>query len=371
MIESLHREGALNPNFPYEALVKSFEVEIDSFAGANQTQVIFEVTIEMAGRSIVSIVKVSDSSIDESVNKAIDLIDGFDELKEKENICIKPNLCCPKSALSGYTTDPRIVEAIIKRLSSAGSKIIKIVETNNSQASADRTFQALGYSQLEESYPNTTCVNLSKDTRFNRNLNGEIFSNLLVPETLLLSDCLINVAKLKIHLDYRYTGALKNLYGLLLKRHERPRYHGVMYKALVDLARVYKPDLSMIDAIVGMEGPGPTDGCPKYVGAIIASKDPVAADSAGARVMGIPPSKIKYLRYAEKKGLGTSKNIEVVGCPIEEISTKFKFIPMKYYYKRRLSLGIKQFSMRHPKLARFIGFARRESEDTRSTRIVD
>jgi len=315
----------------------------------------------MAGRSIVSIVKVSDSSIDESINKAVDLIDGFDELKEKENICIKPNLCCPKSALSGHTTDPRIVEAIIKRLSSAGSKTIKIVETNNFQATADRTFQVLGYSQIGGVYPNTTCVNLSKDTQYNMNLNGEIFSNLLIPKTLMLSDCLINVAKLKTHLDYRYTGALKNLYGLLLKRHERPRYHAVMYKALVDLARVYKPDLSMIDAIVGMEGPGPTEGYPKYVGAIIASKDPVAADSVGARVMGIPPSKIKYLRYAEKKGLGTSKNIEVVGCPIEEINTKFQFIPMRHYCKRRLSLRVQQFSMKYPKLARFMRLTRSRS----------
>lgn len=220
--------------------------------------------------SRVAVVKADD--IEEAVNKSIDLIGGLEDLPGKKLVCIKPNLCGLKSSSSGQTTDPRIVEAIIKKVTSVSGSEIYIVESDNSQASADKTFKTLGYSELEEKYPNVKCVNLSKDAKVKVTLNGEIFSTLSVPETMLFSGYLINVAKLKTHVDYYYTGALKNAYGFLPRRSARPQYHGFMREALVDLNKIYKPNLSVIDGVIGMEGFGPTDGNPKHVGVIIASK---------------------------------------------------------------------------------------------------
>ena len=313
----------------------------------------------MSEKVLVSLIRAGEGSIDEAVNRAIDLVNGLSNLNGKKIVSIKPNLCGIKSSTSGQTTDPRIIEAIVKKLNSTLPNLrIFIVESNNSQATADQTFERLGYADIAKRYSNVECRNLSKDKVVKVNLNGEIFSTLKVPETLLFTDYLINVAKLKTHMDYYYTGVLKNAYGFLLRRSARPAYHGFMKQALADLNIFYKPDLCLIDGVVGMEGPGPTDGYPKPMGVIIASKDPVAADTIGATVMGINPSKIRYLKYAEKKGIGTSKNIQVVGCKIEEVQTKFKFIPMKYYYLGRFALDIQHFSRRCLNLAKLLSMAR-------------
>lgn len=314
----------------------------------------------MNKKSLVSIAKASEDSIEEGVNKAIDLIDGFSDLNGKKVISIKPNLCGIKSSTSGQTTDSRIVEAIIKRLNSISPNLkIFIVESNNSKATANHTFRRLGYTEIAKKYPNVECKNLSEDNKVKVNLNGEIFSNIIVPETMLFTHYLINVAKLKTHMDYYYTGVLKNSYGFLLTH--RADYHGFMNQALIDLNTFYKPDLCLIDGIVGMEGPGPTDGYPKYAGVIIASKDPVAADAVGARVMGIKPSKVKYLKRAESRGLGTIKNIETTGFKVEEVQTKFKFIPMRFYYLGRFSLSLQSFSRRCSNFAKLLSMTRSAS----------
>ena len=311
----------------------------------------------MNERSIVSVVKLTEVSIEKAVNEAISLINGFSDLKGKKVVSIKPNLCCLKSSFSGATTDSRIVEAIIKRIREISSCQINIVETNNSYGTADESFEALGYIDLEKNYSGVRCVNLSKDSKVRLDLNGKIFSTILVPVTMVFSDYLINVAKLKTHADYRYTGVLKNVYGFLLSSN-RSQYHGFMKEAIVDLNKIYKPDLSIIDAINGMEGFGPTDGTPKRVGAIIASKDPVAADTLGAQIMGVNPSSIKYLKYAENQCIGNIREIEIRGSDPHEVSAKFDFIPRKWYYLGRFSLWLQRFSRRCSDSARFLSLVR-------------
>jgi uncharacterized protein (DUF362 family) len=292
--------------------------------------------------SLVSIVRTDENGIEEAVNKAIDLVDGLEYVRQKRRISIKPNLCAPKSPNSGATTDPQIVDALVRKINSLMPCEINIVETNNSKATADKTFACLGYDVLSKGYSNVRLVNLSRDKKVRVQIDGEVFSSILVPESMIFSDCLVSVAKLKTHVDYLYTGVLKNQFGLLMK--PRSQYHGFMSKILADLNRFYKPDLSVIDGITGMEGFGPTDGTPKPVGVVIASKDPVAADATAARVIGIEPSKIGYLKYAEKKGIGSWKNVELVGCSINDVATSFAFIKARHFYLGRISLALQRHS---------------------------
>jgi uncharacterized protein (DUF362 family) len=59
---------------------------------------------------------------------------------------------------------------------------------------------------------------------------------------------------------------------------------------------------------------------------VIAGTDPVAVDAVGAAVMEIPPTDVKHLVLAEKKGLGTCnlENITVLGEPVERVKRKFR-----------------------------------------------
>ena len=313
----------------------------------------------MSAKSTVSVVKVEGEDIEEALNKSVDLLGGVREIRGKKLVAIKPNLCSLKSPYSGATTDPRIVEAIIKKIRAISPCEINIVESNTAHATADESFETLGYVDLEKKYSKVKCVNLSRDSKVRLSLNGKIFSTIRVPETMFFSEYLISVAKLKTHVDYRYSGVLKNGYGfLLLSPRERTHYHGFMKQALADINRIYKPDLSVIDGIVGMEGFGPLEGTPKKIGVIIASKDPVAADTVGAQIMGINPTSIKYLKYAENQGIGSMKEIEVLGSDLQELITKIDFIPLKWYYLGRFSLWLQRLHIYFSNLARFVSLVR-------------
>ena len=309
-------------------------------------------------KSLVSIVKADSGTAKEATKTAIDLIDGFHDLQGRINITIKPNLCRPVSSQAGFTTDPVTMEAIIEKIRSLSDCKIQIVETNNFIATADETFRLLGFLDLEKKYPNVKCLNITNGEKLRLNFDGKIFRTLQVNENLVFSDYMINVAKLKTHADYYYTGILKNAFGLILFRNRRPLYHGFMHEALFDLNTVYKPDLSIIDGAVGMEGFGPVGGNPKRSGVIISSKDPVAADTVAAEIAGFKPSRIKYLKYAAKRGLGEMKNIEVVGSTIEEVRTKYNFIPFRWYIVGKISLNLQRFSRRMVGLSRLLSLGR-------------
>lgn len=310
-------------------------------------------------RSIVSIVKAEPETAKSATEESIELIDGLHDLVGKRNVTIKPNLCRPCSPKAGYTTDPAVVEGVIEKINKISQCNIQVAETNNSEASADETFRRLGYLDLEDKYPNVKCINLStEEVKLRMSLSGKIFQTLQVPESMLFSDYIVSVAKLKTHADYYYTGVLKNAYGFLLSRQRRLQYHGFMHEVLTDLNMVYRPDLAVIDGMVGMEGFGPVEGKPRHVGVIIASKDPVAADAVAAEIVGIRPSKIKYLRYAEKNGLGETEDIEVVGCRIEEVKTSFDFIPLKWYLLGKISLSLQRTSRRLSSLGRLLSLTR-------------
>ena len=309
-------------------------------------------------KSTVSVVRATQETAKSATLKSIDLIDGLGDVEGKRNIIIKPNLCRPSSSQSGCTTDLKIVEAVIEKINKISNSNILVAETNNFVASADETFRRLGYLDLEKKYRNVKCINLSKQKKLRLSLNGKIFSTLQVPENLIFSDYIINIAKLKTHVDYYYTGVLKNTFGFLPSRQRRRLYHGFMNEVLTDLNTLYKPDLAIIDGIVGMEGFGPVGGKPKTVGVVISSKDPVAADATAAEIVGIKPSKIKYLKYAEKNGLGKINDIEVVGCSIEEVKTSFEFIPFKWYTLGKISLWLQRFSARLSNFGRLLSLSR-------------
>ena len=304
----------------------------------------------------VSIVKTDEKLLYEAVNKAIDLIDGLNNIKGKTYITIKPNLCAPKSSSSGATVDPRVIDALVRKINSIISCQINIVETNNLQARADKTFRYLGFKELEKKYENVKCVNLSKKTRINVQINGEIFSSIKVPEPMIFSDYLINVAKLKTHIDFLYTGVMKNLFGFLLG--PRAKYHPFMSKVLLDLNKFYSSDLCLIDGLVGMEGFGPTGGTPKKVGVIIAGRNPVATDIIGSQIMGINPSKVKYINYAKKKGLLKSKKIEIVGNDIDEVKTNLDLIKSRSTYFGKMSLFAQKLALYWDNLATFLRLSR-------------
>lgn len=94
----------------------------------------------------------------------------------------------------------------------------------------------------------------------------------------------------------------------------------------------FRADFAMIDGVIGMEGNGPLFGEKRQAGVVILSSDLVAADTVAARIMGINPDKVVYLRTASrgtKRGvppLGNSKNIEIMGDSVGSVRQDFRLL---------------------------------------------
>jgi uncharacterized protein (DUF362 family) len=122
----------------------------------------------------------------------------------------------------------------------------------------------------------------------------------------------------------KVTLGMKNMFGLLPDKF-KAKYHAKgISKVIVDINTVIKPNLTVIDGFVAMEGRGPTDGSPVKMDLIIAGKDPVATDATCARVMGLDPHEISHIRTANQKGIGNIDEIYVVGSSIEDVKRPFK-----------------------------------------------
>jgi uncharacterized protein (DUF362 family) len=157
--------------------------------------------------------------------------------------------------------------------------------------------------------------------------------NDVYPEGIVVPECLIgaNVVQmptLKTHVFTTMTGAMKNAFGGLLNLN-RHWTHAVIHETLVDLLQIQKeihPGLfAVTDGTIAGDGPGPRAMRPHITNLILASNDFVALDAIAAKLMGIDPLSLKFIRLAHDMGLGVGdpREIEVVGDDISNVNLKF------------------------------------------------
>jgi uncharacterized protein (DUF362 family) len=102
-----------------------------------------------------------------------------------------------------------------------------------------------------------------------------------------------------------------------------------LQEAIVDVASAVRPELQIVDGIVGMEGNGPIDGTPVQAGVLVFGTDPVATDSTAAVVMGLDPAGIWHVSEAGRfLGQADPEQIVQVGEDPERSMTSFDVLPV-------------------------------------------
>jgi uncharacterized protein (DUF362 family) len=251
------------------------------------------------------------------------LIDYESALSGYKKVLIKVNFITVETWDTGATTDPIVVEAIIKRLKNLPVEIF-VVESDATTTNADKAFEATGMKEMCKQN-GVECLNLRhiKDRVKIAIPNGETLQSITVPR-IVTESAVISAAKLKTHMSTKVTLGMKNMFGLLPDKF-KGKYHAKgISKVVVDINTVLKPTLTVIDGFVGMEGRGPTGGTPVKMDLIIAGKDVVATDATAARVMGFEPMEISHIRKAYEKGLGNIDEIEILGSKLEDVRRVFK-----------------------------------------------
>jgi len=273
-----------------------------------------------AESSVVAIVKGERGHA--PVFKALDLIDYKSALTGYDTVLIKVNFITDKTWDMGATTDPIVVEAIIKKLEDLHVKVY-VVESDATITNADKAFEATGMKDMC-SRNGVEWLNLRyvKDKVKLAVPNGEALKSITVPR-LVMESAVISAAKLKTHANTDVTLGMKNMFGLLPDKFKGKYHMRGISKVIVDINTVLKPALTVIDGFVGMEGAGPIDGTPVQMNLIIAGTDVVATDATAARVMGFNPFEIKHIRRAFEKGLGGSE-AQIVGEKLETVTRAFK-----------------------------------------------
>jgi uncharacterized protein (DUF362 family) len=270
--------------------------------------------------------KPTDKELDVQVRKAIEMAGGLKDIVKKGNIVIiKPNIVDKQPVEKAVTTDPRVCKTIADMVKELGGKPI-IGEASSIGVKTAEALEISGYARLRaQGY---TVLDFTKEETVTLPIpKGKKMKECTIPKVVAEADVLIDVPKMKTHDQCQVTLALKNIKGILLDKGKRSLHHVYgIFDGVADVCTVKKPDFSVIDAIVGMEGLGPTAGDPVPMGLIIAGKDPVAVDAVGTKIMGFETSDNGCIAAAEDRSIGTGdlSKIEVVGEPIDKVKRKFK-----------------------------------------------
>ncbi len=254
-----------------------------------------------------------------ALEEAVNAVNGLDFVKSGMKIIIKPNLVSFKKPDAAATTHPALLEALVEMLLARGADVT-IGDSPGGPHSLpllNRVYAATGMDRLEK-----------LGAKLNRNMNektvdfpeGKVLKNFTYTEYLDEADAIIDFCKLKSHGMLGMSAAVKNLFGTIpgLKKpevHYKFQNDAEFADMLVDLTEYFKPRLAICDAVVGMEGNGPTAGTPRQIGAIIASKSTYYADVVGAELIGMNIDGLPTLQAAYERGFApaSSKNLRVYG----------------------------------------------------------
>ncbi len=271
--------------------------------------------------NLVSLVKFEEDLL-QTMSEGLQLINT--EFPSDKPILIKPNLCAENDKTGATTTNVSFTKALIETiLKEVQGACIRIIESNSGMKNVEKAFHNLGYTQLVKGFQeqgfDVSLVNLTKEPLTIVKHNGAYFNEVKIPKILLEPKYLISVAKAKCLSMTTITGVLKNQIGCLVPI--RFKYHKYLDDVIVDINDILRPDLSIVDAIVGQEGGD--SGQIHQIGVVIFGSNPSSVDSVMAQVMGFNPSEIKHLVLAEEKGLGTLDPV-VVGASISDVAIKFE-----------------------------------------------
>ncbi len=244
-----------------------------------------------------------------AVDKLLGDLGGIEKfVKPNANVFIKVNLVRDMSPDKCGTTHPEVVIALVNRIAAVTQNI---VVGDSSGGLYTKAAMGAVYNKCKMTdVAARTCAKLNDDFDFAvADINGVAVNKCEITNSFLNADVVINVTKLKTHSFAGYTGAVKNLYGLIpglvkVEMHSRYPDLGDFCNLLCDIEQFAskKITLHVIDAVIGMDGDGPTNGKPKYMGQLLASTNSYALDVVAVKLFA-EPFDMPLLQVARKRGL--------------------------------------------------------------------
>ena len=241
-------------------------------------------------------------------------------LRDKGKIFIKPNLSHPEY-LPGVVTSPELMRQLVGLLRDGNSEVV-VGESNGFNYPCWTAFDKTG-TQAAVKAAGGEVINLSEDKVVEVKFpDGCPLKRLFLPKTVLDADAVVDLPLMKTHEFMAYSGAIKNLFGCV-PSNKRIYLHPYLPEVFYRLYTLFKPQLTIMDARVGIEGNGPTKGKPVKMGLMLTGNDALAVDITAAKVMMLD-WKETYLNYIAKKTGFEAEEIQVEGLSIEAVARCFE-----------------------------------------------
>lgn len=292
----------------------------------------------MAGKNSVHLFE-SSSNKDENeiIGEILSL--NFVDIPKKSNISIKVNLCDYQNN-RGIITHPKLLQALIHNLEEKQCHVT-IVESNGLLYSATEAYHKTGMAQhvkiTTAKFVNLThdiLVPLGKRYHWVRRKN-----QISIPRALAECDYFITMPMMKTHEITLFTGALKNQFGCYWQ-HNRILLHHRLSEAIVNINKLLRPDLCIMDGRVAIEGNGPARGYPVNMNLVLAANNPLSCDLVALKLMGFKDHEISHVQQAKINMTGTDyqlngKNaddyVRVFKRPVNDLPNKCQtYISSKY-----------------------------------------
>ena len=238
-------------------------------------------------------------------------------------VLIKPNFLKPAPAEAAVSPHPAVMRAVVEACIAAGAGNI-VIGDSPGFGTAGRVAQACGIMQVARDFA-IEVVDFSESVTIEAPA-GFIHRRFEVAREAAEADVIINLPKFKTHAMMVLTLAVKNLYGVIVGRQkarwhfQSGRDHHHFARFLLELAYTLKPAISILDAVVGMQGNGPSSGEPRCLGYLAASKDMVSLDAIAAHLAGFSPQQVYTLAEARRMGFTVDpEEIACIGDPLYDL----------------------------------------------------
>lgn len=276
----------------------------------------------------VSIVKCENySDARTAVDEALAYLGGIEKfVKKGDRVVIKPNLVSRKKPGEAVTTHPEFLRAVIRAVEAAGG-IVTVAESPGGPYSAAALKAFYSTCGVNDAIAGTG-ARLNFDTTFTEVdfPEGKTVKTIPLIKPILDADVIISLPKLKTHAMTSYTGAVKNLFGTIpgtykAEMHFRLNERKAFCSMLVDLCECVKPTLSIMDAVWGMEGNGPTAGKSRHIGLVMASANAYMLDLAACKLIDYSPEEVDTVRESIERGLAADKP-DILGLDLDKLIIK-------------------------------------------------
>ena len=228
--------------------------------------------------------------------------------KKYKTVLIKPNFCTMITQ-KGATTNPDLLKHVIRYFKKISKKVI-VIESDTIRESFEEVVENLGIVEMIKE-EGAELVNLSREKEYD-----------YFKKPFLKHDLLVNLPVLKTHEFTLFTGAIKNMFGLVPYK-RRMKHHPKLFESLFKIYKQYEKQVVIMDGLYGMEGNGPTRGTTVKMNIMLSSESPIAIDVVSTKIIGLNPNLIELTNFFKKEADYKGEEIVFKG-EFKKIIRKFK-----------------------------------------------